>query len=344
MKIIKPLILLICLVGIGCESPGKVRGVYVFKYGTAEIGNSELHRKYTLPSLICFNEDSIRFERFEMDKTTVNSQSETYYYEQTDSTITIFRNDTQEVSEIDFRSTDSLILREQQLPEYKSVLISFPRYGQKSQELDIRKGFQEYGYKSNSKDDVFEFDTTGFFSRSQFPTANFGAKRWDLISYDNELFLTNLDYYTRLIHIQDYKDGVLTGITYADKDQLVTLNPVEVAPTFDSEELIGEWEDILDVDMPLPPIADAENYLMETLNFEEHMLIRRKYNISDTVKWFSTQFNNKIIINGRISTGSIGNQWNVVRLEKDELTIRRYNDRVRIDNNAIETIRFRRRK
>lgn len=73
-----------------------------------------------------------------------------------------------------------------------------------------------------------------------------------------------------------------------------------------------------------PPISDFDNFqLNETLNFKDQILIRRKYNDSDTLKWFSTQFNNKIVIRGGI--GRLGNQWNIVRLENDKLTIERYN-------------------
>lgn len=339
MKITRLLILLICLLGIGCESSDKVRGVYIYKYGTAEAQNSESLHKYTLPSLMCFNEDSIKLVRYEMDKTLINSQNETNYYEQEDSIIRIFYNEGQEILGINFRSTDSLILLNQN--EDKSVLIPLPRYRQKSKELDIRKGFQKYGFKWNSKDDVIEFDSTGYFSWSEFPASNVFAKRWELKSYENELFLLYNDYLTELIHIRDYKDGVITGIFYSDKDKVVKLSPVEVEPTYDPEELIGEWEEIIDKDIPPPPISDFDNFeLNEILNFKDQLLIRRKYNDSDTLKWFSTQFNNKIVVSGR--KGRLGNQWNVVRLENDELTIQRYNDRTRREQMPRETLKFKR--
>jgi hypothetical protein len=339
MKKTRLLILLICLVWIGCESSDKVSGVYIFKYGTTEAQDNESLHKYTLSSLMCFNEDSIEFVRYEMDKTLINSQNETSYYEQEDSIIRIYYNGGQEILRINFRSTDSLILLNRN--EDKSVLIPLPRYRQKGKELNIRKDFQKYGFKWNSKDDVIEFDSTGYFYWSQFSPSNFFSKRWELKSYENELFLLYNGYFTDLIHIQDYKDGVITGVMYSDKDKVVMLNPVVVKPTYDSEELIGEWKEILDEDIPPPPISDFDNFqLNEILNFKEQLLIRRKYNDSDTLKWFSTQFNNKIVVSGRI--GRLGNQWNVVRLENDELTIQRYNDRTRREQMPRETIKFKR--
>jgi hypothetical protein len=339
MKIIRILILLICLIELGCGSSDKVNDVYIFKYGIDKVQNSESLDIYNLPVLMCFNEDSISFLQYEIDKTTINSKNETVYYEQTNSTIRLFKGDEQEILEISFKSTDSLILTGQN--ENKSVFIPLPRYRQKSKELNIRERFQKYGFKWNSTDNVIEFDSMGYFSWSQIPTENYYSKRWELKSYDDELFLLNLDFRTDLIHIKNYKDGVIEGVFYSEKDQLITLNSIELESTFDSKDLIGEWEEILDENIPPPPIINQDDFqLNEKLNFGKEFLIRKKYNRIDTIKWFASQFNNKILLSEEVAR--LGNQWNVLRIENNILTIERYNISAINGLKSRENIEFKR--
>jgi hypothetical protein len=174
-----------------------------------------------------------------------------------------------------------------------------------------------------------EFRANGFLIFSEYNANLLDYGIWKLDTFENELFLIFSGFNGDVIHISKIGDNHFKGIIYSSKSQEVIIKKHSTGSKFDLKFMEGEWEEFVDPNIPkdpLPPKFDGMPFFEnEYLYFQDSLLIKKLFHLSDTFKWETNREQDLLLFPGK-NDRIFQNKWKIVYLNEDSLVI----DRVKV--------------
>jgi len=260
-----------------------------------------------------------------MDGDGYNEQKINYEIE-TD-TLLLFHEKGIEKAQINFISADSLRLSssissdnetQTNKKRYNRVYEQLPNYHLVERQAELFEELTTSIYKIG--EDTLEFSKKGLYAAS--PTSFHINEFWNLIRYDDELFIVNVGYNVPPIHIKSFNKEKIIGVIYGRENRIIEYTKIPIQEKFNLSNLAGRWERFYEGGgPPLPPEypqATKKFYEQKTLHISDTTMLSYHFYKRDTVAIQSDKLKNYIIFydkRGRLQ------RWKIHELTKNKLTV-----------------------
>ena len=214
-------------------------------------------------------------------------------------------------------------------PDVKEVFEVLPSYNQVKEEQKLLNYLTAHTYKivTDTFEVFYEFqeDYTTFATTPHLKLVIDDRTYWRISQHGTELFLVLDNFNGTALHIKEITETEIKGVIYGKEDREVILERVLLENKFDLENLIGEWEEMIDRHKlapppPPPPPVGRKYYEQEILKISENELIRHRFLGSDTVHWQANRLGNKLFLPKYFQ--KIG-AWTIKKLDEEHLFIER---------------------
>ena len=344
MKII-PKIIVVTILFLGCDSKEiDLQKMWIGKYRIYNVNKEGKSIGKVPERVLAFENDTVQFKDLSFDYLTDTNKTKSFKYSLSGDWLIVFVENRIDSTYCKI-SKDSLVLKFNRRIQEEAVYWKLKKYRLAQNEDDF------YNYLVTSSFEISDSIRVEFGEDSSIIVSDLNFRigdnqYWRIEKFKDELFLLTDGLSGFTIHLMEFNHSGFTGVIYGIENKEVKFKKLSKGRAFQIENLIGEWEENRDENIPPPPQPPTINknkayFEKEFLLITDSTIQKYKFYRIDTLEWKSNRENDLIIFaESRLPIKE--RQWQIKLLNKNELVIGRKSKMMNYHGNQMEIIKFKR--